>query len=71
MKKRIEILGITFLYDKKNVRILNPREIKNKWEMLVVLIEFRIRTDYKSRRTIKSWIKEWKAHNRYFRYIWR
>lgn len=68
MKKKIEVLGIKFLYDKKNVRILNPRDAKHNLYMKTVLQEFKKRTNYKSRRSVKSWIKEWKAHNRLYKW---
>lgn len=54
MKKKIEVFGIKFLYDKKNVRILNPRGIKSKRIMKMILQEFKKRTNYKSCRSIKS-----------------
>ncbi len=67
MKKKIEILDIEIEYDNKNVRILNPRAAKHSVFMKTVLQEFKKRTNYKSRRTLKSWIKEWKAHNRLYK----
>lgn len=35
--------------------------------MKMVLQEFLKRTGYKNKRTIKSWLKEWKTHNRLYK----
>ena len=68
MKKKIKILNIEIEYDDKNVRILNARRVKSKHIMKTVLRLFLMETNYKSRRSIKSWVKEWKAHNRLYKW---
>lgn len=35
--------------------------------MKLILALFKMKVNYKSKRTMKSWIKEWKAHNRLFK----
>ena len=65
--KEIEIYGVKILYDEKCVTILNSYEIKKKWYMEYILITFKEWTGYESKRTIESWIREWKAHNRLYK----
>ena len=67
MKKKIKILDIEIEYNNKNVRILNPRKAKSKNKMKAILNLFLMETNYKSCRSVKSWIKEWKAHNRLYK----
>ena len=35
--------------------------------MIVILRIFQMKTGYQSKRSLKSWIKEWKAHNRLYK----
>lgn len=65
--KNIKVFGIKISYDSANVRILNPRKAKSKEFMKLVLEEFKIKTSFVSKRSIKSWIREWKAHNRLYK----
>lgn len=63
----IEILGIKIQYNSKNVRIVNSYRVKDPIDMIVILKLFRLKTAYKSTRKLKSWLKEWKTHNRLYR----
>ncbi len=65
--KEIEILGVKIEYDKGYVTVFNSYEVTSQWIMAYVLTEFKDRTGYKSKRSLNSWIREWKAHNRLYR----
>lgn len=65
--KNIEILGITIEYDATNVRIKDSYKVRNKEYMRLILTQFRIRIGFESKRSIDSWLKEWKSHNRLYR----
>lgn len=65
--KEIKICGVTIKYDRKGVSIINSYQVTNKKDMIIILRLFQLRTYYKSRRTLKSWIKEWIAHNRLYK----
>ena len=54
-------------YDEKNIRIVNSFKINKIKDMILILRIFQIRTGYKSKRSLRSWIKEWKAHNRLYK----
>lgn len=62
----IEILGTKIQYDAGNVRIVDSYKIKEK-DMLDILFKFRVVTGYNGKRTIFSWLKEWKVHNRLYK----
>lgn len=63
----IEIEGVRIQYNSNFVRIVNSYLVTNENKMIVILVLFKRRTSYRSKRTIKSWIKEWKSHNRLYR----
>lgn len=65
--KEVEIDGVKIQYDSKNIHIVNSYLVNNKSKMFTILILFKEVTKYKSKRTLKSWIREWKAHNRLYR----
>lgn len=65
--KEINVLGMIIQYDPGNVRIVNSYLVKYESEMILILRLFQIKTHYQSRRNLKSWIKEWKSHNRLYR----
>ncbi len=65
--KRIKVLGINIEYDAGNIRILDSYKVHSAAYMQMILNMFMIKTGFRSKRTIKSWIKEWKAHNRLYR----
>lgn len=65
--KTIEILGVEIQYDAANVKIINSYEIRNEKEMRLILLQFKVRTGFKSKRSLESWIKEWKTHNKLYK----
>lgn len=65
--KKVEIMGVKIEYDSRNIRIKNSYQVVHKKDMITILKLFKLRTGYHSRRSLKSWIKEWKAHNRLYR----
>ena len=65
--KEITINGVKIKYDRKGVSIINSCKVTNTEDMIIILRLFQLKTYYKSRRTLKSWVKEWKAHNRLYK----
>ena len=65
--KEVEIYGVRIQYNSQNIHIANSYLVTSKRKMFTILVLFKEMTNYKSKRTIKSWIKEWKAHNRLYR----
>lgn len=65
--KKVKILGIDIEFDAGNIRIIDSYKVTNKAIMELILQMFLIKTGYKSKRSIKNWIKEWKTHNRLYR----
>ena len=64
---KIKILQTEIEYDAANIRIKDSYKIKNKAMMKLILQIFLMRTEFKYTRTIKSWIKEWKTHNKLYK----
>ena len=64
---KIRILGVNIEYDAGNIRILDSYKVHSAAYMQMVLNMFVIKTGFKSKRTMKSWLKEWKTHNRLYR----
>jgi len=62
----IKIKGVKIQYDKTNVRIIDSYKVKEK-EMADILFWFMFKTGYESKRSLDSWLREWKAHNRLYR----
>ena len=65
--ERLIIGGIIIEYDAANIRILDSYKIRRKENMLEVLIWFKLKTGFRSRRSMDSWIREWVAHNRLYK----
>lgn len=61
------MLDVSIEYDENNIKIIDAYKIRHKKDMRLILKLFKINTAYYSRRTIKSWIKEWKTHNRLYK----
>lgn len=66
--KKIEIWGTIFEYNNKNIKIHESYLIHDEFLMRTMLKTFKKMTCYNSKRTFESWIKEWKAHNRLYRW---
>lgn len=65
--KITKILGVNIEYDAGNIRILDSYKVHSAAYMQMILNMFMIKTGFKSKRTMKSWLKEWKTHNRLYR----
>lgn len=65
--EELKIGEILIEYDAGNVRIVDSYKVKKEEDMLEVLIWFKLKTGFKSRRSMDSWIREWKAHNRMYK----
>ena len=63
----IEILGYRIQYNESNVRIVDSYKQTSPFLMEYILKRFREKTGYCSKRSLKSWLKEWKTHNRLYR----
>ena len=68
--ERVRIGVVEIEYDAGNVRIVESWRVNNRKAMRCILEYFREKTGYKSRRSIGSWVREWKAHNRMYRIGW-
>lgn len=64
---KVKVAGVEIQYNSKNVRIVDSYQVSNVKDMVFVLRLFKIKTGYCSKRNLKSWIKEWKSHNRLYR----
>lgn len=65
--KEIEIFGLNIEYNNSNIKIKESYKIESEYLMNYILVKFKQETSYESKRTIKSWIKEWKSHNRLYK----
>lgn len=65
--EELKIGEILIEYDAGNVRIVDSYKVKKEEDMLEVLIWFKLKTGFRSRRSMDSWIREWKAHNRMYK----
>lgn len=63
----IKILNTKIQYDEQNIKIIDSYKVTDNVEMTYILKEFILKTGYKSKRSLKSWIKEWKSHNRLYK----
>lgn len=64
---KIKVSEVQIEYNSKNIRIVDSYKINDKSRMNYILNCFLDKTNFKSKRTIASWIKEWKAHNRLYK----
>ena len=65
--KEIYIKNVKINYNSKNVRIVDSYKIQKRCDMAIILRLFKIKTGYRSKRSLKSWIREWKSHNRLYK----
>ena len=65
--KEIEIFGLNIEYNNSNIKIKESYKIESEYLMNYILVKFKQETSYESKRTIKSWIKEWKSHNKLYK----
>ena len=65
--KTIIIKDTVIHYDESVVSIEDSYKITCEDEMFDILTKFEYETKYYSKRSIISWIKEWKSHNRLYK----
>ena len=65
--KTIVIKDTLIRYDDTVVTIVDSYKVTNEDDMWDILTRFDYETKYYSKRSIDSWIKEWKAHNRLYK----
>lgn len=64
---RIKIWDLEIEYNSSNIKLIDSYKIKNKSDMRAILSTFKLNTGYKSKRSIRSWLREWRFHNRLYR----
>ena len=64
---QIEIHGLKIIYNNENIKIVDSYKINTEYLMKYILLHFIKETNYKSKRSIESWIREWKFHNTLYR----
>lgn len=65
-KHSIIINGVMIKYNEECITILDSYKVKGR-EMRKILEGFKVSTGYKSRRSMESWIREWRSHNFLYR----
>lgn len=65
--KKVKIYGVEIQYNSRNIHIIDSYKVKNENDMIYILTQFKSKTGFLSKRSIKSWVKEWKSHNRLYR----
>ena len=63
---RTVIKNVEIEYDDNFIRIVNSHKIQDQLQMMLILRLFKAKTSFTSKRTLNSWIKEWKVHNRLY-----
>lgn len=66
MSRWTVVEDVDILYSAECVVIKDCYKVKDK-DMLNILVKFIIDTGYKSKRSIASWEREWKAHKRMYK----
>lgn len=61
--KKIIINNIKIQYNENNIKIINSYKITDEYDMFKILWELKFKIKYRYKRTISSWLKEWKTHN--------
>lgn len=68
--KEILINNTKIIFDKNNVKIIDSYKINNELDMLIILCTFRTKAlfnyNIEYKRSYKSWIAEWKTHNKLY-----
>ena len=65
--KEIEIEGLTIKYNENVISIKKSYEITDEKQMIRILLTFKVKTNYQTKRSIFSWLQEWKSHNRLYK----
>lgn len=65
--KKIEINGIIIKYNKNKVTIIDSYKINDEVYMYCILYLFLMKTNYRYKRSVDSWVTEWKAHNKLYK----
>ena len=67
-KVKTKICGLNIVISKNNIKIINAYQLNNRTKMKSILEEvLDYDSDYITRRTMKSLIQEWVAHNRLYK----
>lgn len=65
---KTKVIGNTLIrYDDTVVTIVDSYKVTDEDDMCDILTIFKYKTNYHSKRSINSWIKEWKSHNRLYK----
>lgn len=64
--KKINICNVDIKYNKNKITIIDSYKIKDEVFMYSILYLFLMKTNYRYKRSIDSWVSEWKAHNKLY-----
>lgn len=64
--KKINICNVDIKYNKNKVTIIDSYKIKDEVFMYSILYLFLMKTNYRYKRSVDSWVSEWKAHNKLY-----
>lgn len=63
---KINICNVDIKYNKNKVTIIDSYKIKDEVFMYIILYLFLMKTNYRYKRSVDSWVTEWKAHNKLY-----
>lgn len=63
---KINICNVDIKYNKNKVTIIDSYKIKEEVYMYSILYMFLMKTNYRYKRSVDSWVTEWKAHNKLY-----
>lgn len=64
--KKINICNVDIKYNKNKVTIIDSYKIKDEVFMYSILYLFLMKTNYRYKRSVASWVTELKAHNKLY-----
>lgn len=64
--KKINICNVDIKYNKNKVTIIDSYKITDEVFMYCILYLFLMKTNYRYKRSVDSWVTEWKAHNKLY-----
>lgn len=64
---KINICNVDIKYNKNKVTIIDSYKINDEVFMYSILYLFLMKTNYRYKRSVSSWVTEWKAHNKLYK----
>lgn len=65
--EEVKIRGVKIRYNKDWITIVDSWKIQDESDMRLILLRFKGKSPFAYKRTMESWIREWKAHNRLYK----